>query len=99
MAKLKKIDLGKYDLNQLLRNPGLIHRIQDNLTAITDTGFVGISIKQMAKDDIKGCIKMIIDQYRDNPKVITKIVGKETLKLIEEFESITLADDLKDINI
>lgn len=99
MANLKKIDLGKYDLNQLLRNPGLIHKIQDNLMDITDTGFLGISIKQIAKDDIKGCIKMIIDQYWDNPKVMTKIVGRETLNLIEEFEGVTLADDLKDINI
>lgn len=96
---MKNIDLGKYDLNELLRNPGLVHKIQDNLMSITDTGFVAISIRQIAKDDIKGCIKMVIDQYRDNPKVMTRIVGTETLKLIEEFEGITLADDLKNINI
>lgn len=94
---MKNIDLGKYDLNELLRNPGLVHKIQDNLMSITDTGFVAISIKQIAKDDIKGCIKMIVDQYRDNPPMMIKIVGKETLKMIEEFEGITIADDLKDI--
>jgi threonine dehydrogenase-like Zn-dependent dehydrogenase len=96
---MKKVDLGKYDLTQLLRNPGLIHKIQDNLMTIKNESIIGGAIREIAKDDIKACIKMIVSQYYDNPKVMTEIVGRDTLNFIEEFEGITLADDLKDINI
>jgi hypothetical protein len=42
-------------------------------------------------------IKMILEQYSTNPPLIKKLVGVETLKLIEEYEGITLADDLENI--
>lgn len=93
----KKVDLGKYDLSQLLRNPGLVHSIQDALIAIPDLGFLSNTIKEGAKSNIEECIKMIVSQYGDNPQMITRIVGKKTLEMIEEFTGKTLADDLKNI--
>lgn len=94
---MKKIDLGKYDLNQLLRNPMTIHKIQDNLRELKGTDLLTSSFRNGASEDLKGTIKEIITQYHCNSKLITKIVGKETLNLIEQFEGITLADDIKDV--
>lgn len=93
----KNVNLGKYDLNKLLRNPGLIHRIQDNLLALKDDSLFADALRKGAKDTPDSCVKTIISQYRDNPQMIAKIVGKETLKLIEEYENITLADDLDNV--
>jgi len=94
---MKNVNLGKYDLNQLLRNPGTIHRIQDNLMDLKGEGVWIAGIRDLAKGNIGYCIKYIISQYDDNPKEVTKLIGKETLKLIEEFEGITLADDIKNV--
>ena len=96
---MNNINLGKYDLNQLLRNPGTIHRIQKNLSELKDDSLFAQSIKAGAYTNISACIREIVEQYRDNPVVVKRIIGKETLGLIEEFKGITLADDLKDINI
>lgn len=90
-------DLGKYNLNQLLRNPFLIHRIQDALLALKQDSLFAQSLRDNAKDKPDQCVKMIVDQYRDNPPMITKMIGKETLKLIEEYAGINLADDLENL--
>lgn len=92
-----KLDLGKYDLNQLLRNPGTIHRIQKNLSELKGDSLFAESMRQGAYTNISACIREIIEQYRDNSKLVIKIIGKETLALIEEFKGITLADDIKGI--
>jgi hypothetical protein len=94
---MDKRNLGQYDLNKLLRNPMLIHRIQDNLLALKDESIFAQSLRDHAKNSPQECVKMIIDQYKDNPPLVTKIVGKETLNLIEEYEGITLADDLDNV--
>lgn len=92
-----KTDLGKYDLNKLLRNPGLIHKIQDNLLALKHDSLFAEALIMGAKDTPKKCVQMIIDQYPNDPKLILEIVGKDTLKLIEEYECISLSDDLKNV--
>lgn len=94
---MNNVNLGKYNLQAMLRNPALIHQIQDRLTAITEGGILGAAIQKGARDNIQGTIRMIVSQYRDNPKLLTEIVGAETLALIEEFTGQTLADDLKDV--
>lgn len=91
------VDLGKYDLNQLLRNPGLVHSIQDALMKIEGDGAFTKIIREGAWTDINECIKMIVAQYPHNPKMIIKIVGKKTLEMIEEFAGVTLANDLNDV--
>lgn len=97
MKQNKNIDLGKYDLNKLLRNPGLIHNIQDSLMGIKGDGLFTKTIREGAKKDIKECIRMIVQQYGCNAAEIKRIVGRETLDMIDEFEGITLADDLKNV--
>lgn len=92
-------DLGKYDLNKIFRNPMLIHRIQDKLRELKCETFLGTVIKEGAKTDIKGTIKLIVDYYYDNPRIIKETVGKDTLELIEEFIGVPFADDLKDIPV
>lgn len=95
----KNIDLGKYDLNQLLRDPSLIHKIQDNLMKLNGEGMWIAGIRELANTNVKTCIKYIIEQYYAAPKNVKELIGRETLDLIEQFEGITLADDIKDINI
>lgn len=96
---MKKTDLGKYDLKQVLRNPGLIHQIQDNLCAMKGDGLLTSSLREGARTNIREAIKTIVDQYPVNPSYIKNVVGEDTLKLIEEFLGITLANDIKPINI
>jgi nitrogen regulatory protein PII-like uncharacterized protein len=91
------INLGKYKLSQLLRNPAIIHLIQDNLQAIKEGGVLGEAYRNGATNNLNQCIKQIISDYRDNPKLVTEIVGINTLEMIEEFTGETLADDLKGI--
>ena len=74
-----KRNLGQYDLNKLLRNPALIHQIQDALLTLKDESLFAQSLRDNAKDKPGECVKMIVDQYRDNPPMIIKIVGKDTL--------------------
>ena len=95
--KPNKVDLGKYDLNQLLRDPSLVHKIQDALMEIKGDGLFTKTIREGAKTDIKECIRMLVQQYGCNPSEIKRIVGVETLAMIEEFTGETLADDLKNI--
>lgn len=95
--KPDNVNLGKYDLNKLLRNPALIHRIQDNLLALKDDSLFADALRKGAKDTPDSCVKTIISQFRDNPPMITRIVGKETLKLIEEFSGTSFTDDLNDV--
>lgn len=91
------IDLRKYDLKQLLRDPSLIHKIQDALMEIKGEGLLHMAIREGAKKDIKETIRTVIHTYRDNPRLAIEVVGKKTLEMIEEFTQITLADDLKNV--
>jgi hypothetical protein len=95
--KTDKIDLGKAfkdftekELNLIWTNPFLIHRIQDNLCALQGDGILIKVFRENAAKHISGVIQMIIDQYKDNPSGIEKMVGRETLKLIEEYKGISL---------
>lgn len=92
-------NLGKYDLNKLLRNPALIHRIQDNLMALQGEGVFSQTLRDNARDKPRMCIKMIAEQYQTNEREIIEIVGKPTIELIQEYLGLTLADDLKTIRI
>lgn len=95
--KPNSIDLRKYDLKQLLRDPSLIHKIQDNLCKIEGDELLQVALRNGAVNKIQETIRTVIHTYRDNPKMAIRIVGKETLAMIEEFSGITLADDLKDV--
>ncbi len=92
--KTTNIDLGKYDLNKLLRNPSLIHQIQDSLEELREDDLIITAIKRGAKENIVKCIEMIISQYKRNPKLMTDIIGTPTLQLIAEFEGVETIDDL-----
>lgn len=95
--KPNSIDLRKYDLKQLLRDPSLIHKIQDALCKIEGDGLLQQAIRAGAEKDIKETIRTVIHTYRDNPRMAIKIVGKDTLEMIEQFTGTTLADDLKGV--
>jgi len=82
---MKKIDLGKYDLKQILRNPALIHTIQDALGGLQGDDLLSMAIRRGATDDLAECLKMIVGGYEDNPSMLTEIVGIETLRQIEEY--------------
>lgn len=92
-------NLGRYNLKTLLRNPGLIHRIQDNFAANTHPGIFGQTLRDNAVSDIGGCIRMVADQYQDNSKLVTEVVGRETIKLMCEYLGIDLADDFKSLKL
>lgn len=89
-----KNNLGKYDLNQLLRDPSLIHKIQDNLTSLKGSDLLTEAYRSGAIKDLGETMRQIVSDYRDNSKMTTEIVGEKTLKMIEEYKGITLADDL-----
>lgn len=65
--------------------------------ALKGEGIWITGIRDLAKDNVSNCIKYIVSQYYDNPKEVKKLIGRETLDLIEEFEGITLADDIKNV--
>lgn len=46
---MNNVNLGKYNLQAMLRNPALIHQIQDRLTAITEGGDFGRSHPKRCK--------------------------------------------------
>jgi len=88
-------NLGKYDLKKLLRNPATIHNIQDKLRELKGRDLLSEAYRNGANNPDK-VIKQIISDYQDNPSLVIKIVGMDILNLIEEFECITLADDIPD---
>lgn len=88
---MNKNNLGKYDLNQLLRNPGLVHKIQDNLIGL-DWGnlmlsgsILGVSIVSYAKTAIEPLIKILHSEAAKDREQVTKLIGEETMKLIDEY--------------
>lgn len=91
------IDLAKYDLNKLLRNPGIVHNIQDSICALEGETILHFAYREGAKKDIENCIDSIISAYQDNPRMIREIVGGQILGWIEEYRGITLADDIKNV--
>lgn len=81
-----EINLGQYDLKTMLRNPGLIHSIQDNLIELKGDSLMAEAIRNGAKKNIKSCIEMIVSQAKDNYPLMERIVGKENMELINEYE-------------
>ena len=94
---MTKVNLSQYDLKKLLRNPGLIHKIQDNLVDLKGDSLFANAIRAGAISNPQEAIKMIREQYNDNPKLVAEIVGVETMKLIFEFEGVESVDDLEGI--
>lgn len=90
---MKNINLGKYDLNKLLRNPATIHLIQDKLRELPGNDLLSEAYRQGANNPDK-VIKQIISDYEDNSRLVIETVGFDILKLIEEYEDITLAADI-----
>ncbi len=78
-------NLGKYDLNRVLRNPMLIHVIQDELEALQGQSIMAAAIRWGAVDSLQDCLKMIVGQYRENPRLMTGIMGIDLLRKIEEY--------------
>lgn len=79
------VNLGQYNLKRLLVNPMLIPKIQDALADIKEGGILGEAIRNGAYKNIAGTIKMILSQHKDNPGMITEIVGEDTLQMIDEY--------------
>lgn len=92
--KANKLNLGKYNLNKVLRNPGLIHRIQDGLMELKGEDMVSLAFKRGAKNNIKQCIKSVVSAYHDNSEMILGIVGEKIMNWIWEHEGIETKDDL-----
>ena len=71
---------------QFPRNPFLIHRIQDALTAIKGQDMMSEAIRAGAVKDIAGTVKMIREQVKDGDtrRRMANIVGEETMKLIDQ---------------
>lgn len=92
----KNIDLGKYDLNQLLRNPGLIHRIQDKLRSldggklILTGGSIGMAIVAYRDMAIDPLIKIL---YKEERQKVIELIGKDIMDDILEYMGET-PDDL-----
>lgn len=97
MKRYTKVDLSRYDLNEFPVNPMLIHKIQDGLSELKGEDMWTMAIKTGAQRNVKQVIKTIISAYQDNPPTVRELIGKEILGWIEEYEGITLADDIKNI--
>jgi hypothetical protein len=68
-----------------LRNPAEILIIQDELLEIQSLSIFAESIRQAAKINLNECIKMIVDQSKDNRPLVEHIVGAGLLSKIENF--------------
>ncbi len=93
MKKLDSpINYGKSldSLNRELRNPMLVHKIQDAILAIESESILAISFKKSAKENIGGCIASVYTAYEDNSFLICQLLGKEIINLISEFTGKTL---------
>ena len=95
---MKNVNLGQYDLKQLLRDPSLIHRIEDKIADLKGDSLFVMSIRASGSyKNTRQAMNEIIDQYRDNPKLTTQLIGRDLLDMIEEFDGITLADDIGNV--
>ena len=97
------IDLGKYNLNKMLRNPMVIHRIQDNLLALDQMellmngGIIGAAIVSYSKICPSVVVKILAKENREQ---VTSLIGIDTMKLIDEYmEGEKDPDDLKDLDV
>lgn len=57
--------------------------IQSRLMTLRDESVFALSIRNAAVTDLKGCIKMILDQAKDNRVLVAKIIGENLLNDIE----------------
>jgi len=87
-GKLNGVDM-QASLNKMLRNPMLIHMIEDKLRSMTSTNFLAFSIKSYLNDGkIEEAINCPVEVYQDNPKSVIATIGVETWKLICEYKNI-----------
>ncbi len=82
---MRKIRLDQYDLRQLLRTPAIELIIVDELRAIPGQDLLSIAIRRGAVDSLQDCLKMIVGGYQDNPDMLTRIVGIDLLRKIEQY--------------
>ncbi len=97
--KTDNINLGKYDLNKLLRNPMLIHQIQDNLLSLNQmellkSGILGAAIVSYAKIAPAACISILSKAGRQE---VINLIGKPTMLLIDEYMGGQSQPDPQDI--
>ena len=82
------IDFGKYNLNKMLRNPMIIHRIQDNLLVLDQMellmngGIIGAAIVSYSKISPSAVVKILAKENREK---VTSLIGIDTMKLIDEY--------------
>ncbi len=85
---MNKDNLGKYDLKQVLRNPGLIHRIQDGLQRLE----IGRQLKEVDllttaivayRDNAPDALIKIL--HKEDRQKVTALIGKELMKDIDEY--------------
>lgn len=78
-----KIDYGKA-LNKL-RNPALIHKIQDKLNSLEGKDPLEVAIRNMAVSNPNKAIMFCYDSHKENPLMIDEMLGKETITDIYEY--------------
>lgn len=60
--------------------------IRDRLELVSDQNIFGFAIRNALnqKRPTSDIVKMIMDQYKDNPEMMVDIVGYQTMRLIKE---------------
>lgn len=82
-ATNKNVDYGKaFDK---LRNPALIHKIQDVLVNIKGEGLLQQIVRNLAEENPAKAIELMHNCNTDNPRMAEEIVGKECIGWINEY--------------
>ena len=57
--------------------------IQSKLLTLEGDSVFATSIRMAANDDLPGCLKMILEQAKDNRELVEKIIGTDLLMKID----------------
>ena len=58
--------------------------LRQRLANLTGNSLFAQAIRNGAEIDLPGTVDMIRSQYNDNPELVTEIVGKDTIEMINE---------------
>lgn len=77
------------NLNLTLRNPFLIHRIDDLLREVPTTSFLGLQIASgMALNRPRMVIADLTQQMLDNREGVERVIGRKLMELIDEYNGL-----------
>lgn len=74
-------------INPFPRNPATVLIIQDKLLALPGDDLFSHSLRLAAGTDLNGCLKMILDQAKDNREAVMSVIGVKLLIEIEQWNS------------